>query len=85
MDRLRHIGWVTLAALALFAVGSYAYDYFRIAPLKDVSDSDRLLDQLRYSWNTYADLGVSGLIFCGAAFMAAILVFFAIRSALSRG
>ncbi|MEX0644224.1 MAG: hypothetical protein WD076_02880 [Parvularculaceae bacterium] len=85
MDRLHQIGWATLEAFALFVVGSYVYDYLSIAPLRDVSDTERLLDQLRYSWNTYSDLGAGGLTLCAAAFMTAILVFFCIRSVLSRG
>lgn len=85
MDRSGEIVWATLAALALFAVGGYIYDYVRAAPMKDVSDGGRLLDQLRYSWNTFIGLGVGPLIVHVAGFAAAILVLFGVRSLFGRG
>ncbi len=80
------IGSITLLSLVLFALGSYVRAYFSgPGPVEnDVIQGNRVVNQLEASWFEFSNLQAGTLLGYFLAFMIMIMLFFAVKSVMSR-
>lgn len=84
MRRTGQIGSMTMVALILFAIGGIARCVTLAAP-GGVALGGRIISQFQASWAELMALPTGGLLAYFGAFMAAVLIFYALKSLLSRG
>ena len=85
MRRASQIGAMTLLALTLFVIGGFVRGALRGAAEPAAGATNRAVWQFQSSWSQFMNMQAGTLLAYFIAFMLLILVFFAVKSAVSRG